>query len=79
MNRPTEEQIQRRAYEIYLKDGKPGRDVQNWLQAERELTETIERDEREASIWEDTSSRRTDGNIKVKARSNRREEFKKGF
>jgi hypothetical protein len=78
MKKPTEEQIQRRAYEIYMKHGKPGRDLENWLTAERELTEIIERDDREATPWEDTSSRRAvDGNIKV--RSRRRREFQKGF
>ena len=35
----TEEQIQRRAYEIYLARGKkPGDPVQDWLQAKQELT-----------------------------------------
>ena len=33
-----EEDIRRRAYEIYLARGEePGRDVEDWLQAEREL------------------------------------------
>ena len=33
-----EEDIRRRAYEIYLERGEePGRDVEDWLQAEREL------------------------------------------
>jgi hypothetical protein len=78
MKKPTEEQIQRRAYEIYMKHGKPGRDLENRLMAERELTEIIERDDREATVWEDTSSRRAvSGNIKT--RSGRRQEFKKGF
>ena len=36
---PTREAIQRRAYEIYLSRGaEPGADVEDWLQAERELT-----------------------------------------
>jgi hypothetical protein len=31
--------IRRRAYEIYLERGSvPGRDLEDWLQAERELT-----------------------------------------
>lgn len=78
MKKPTEEQIQRRAYEIYRKHGKPGRDLENWLRAERELTETIERDDQEATAWEDTSSRRAvDRNPPV--RSRRRQEFQKGF
>ncbi len=78
MKTPTEEQIRRRAYEIYQKHGQPGRDAENWLQAERELTETIERDEKEASVWEDTSTRRSVGDIKPRSKK-RREEFSKGF
>lgn len=40
---PTQEQIARRAYEIYLASGrKEGQSQQNWLQAERELlTEAV--------------------------------------
>ena len=34
-----EEEIRRRAYEIYLtRGGEPGHDLEDWLQAERELT-----------------------------------------
>ena len=34
----TEEQIKRRAHEIYLvRGGKPGDPLQDWLQAEKEL------------------------------------------
>ena len=33
-----EEKIRRRAYEIYLdRGGEPGHDLEDWLQAEREL------------------------------------------
>ncbi len=36
----TEEQIRVRAYEIYLAGGAaPGRELDDWLQAERELTD----------------------------------------
>ena len=36
---PTPEQIRQRAYEIYVsRDGAPGDEVQDWLQAERELS-----------------------------------------
>jgi len=36
----THEQIARRAYEIYLtRGGEPGREQEDWLQAERELRE----------------------------------------
>ena len=39
-NRPTEEQIRSRAYEIYVRSGRqPGHDLDNWLQAEYELTQ----------------------------------------
>jgi len=36
---PTLEQIQLRAYELFLqRAGAPGSEVEDWLQAERELT-----------------------------------------
>lgn len=35
---PTDEEIRQRAYEIYLsRDGRPGNELEDWLQAEREL------------------------------------------
>jgi hypothetical protein len=35
---PDHDQIRRRAYEIYLEDGSlPGRELDDWLRAEREL------------------------------------------
>jgi len=35
-----EEEIRNRAYEIYLqRGGQPGNELEDWLQAERELTE----------------------------------------
>ena len=38
MNPAREEEIKRRAYEIYLERGEePGRDLEDWLQAEREI------------------------------------------
>ena len=38
VNPAREEEIKRRAYEIYLERSKePGRDQEDWLQAEREL------------------------------------------
>jgi hypothetical protein len=41
---PSSQEIERRAYEIYLsRGGGPGADVDDWLQAERELT-TARRD-----------------------------------
>ncbi len=37
---PTHEDVQRRAYEIYLSQGRTdGRDLDNWLQSERELSQ----------------------------------------
>ena len=39
---PTTEQIELRAYELYLeRGGEIGRDVDDWLAAERELTERV--------------------------------------
>ena len=38
VNPAREEEIKRRAYELYLERGEePGRDLEDWLQAEREL------------------------------------------
>jgi len=40
----TDEQIRRRAYEIYLaRGGKPGDPVKDWLQAKQELTARLAR------------------------------------
>ena len=40
---PTHEQIDRRAYQIYLEHGfHPGNDLADWLAAEKELTELSE-------------------------------------
>jgi hypothetical protein len=37
--RPTDEEIARRAYEIYLARGREdGHDVEDWIQAEQELS-----------------------------------------
>ena len=41
-NSAREEEIRRRAYEIYLQRGEqPGRDLEDWLQAERELARGV--------------------------------------
>lgn len=38
--KPSETQIQQRAYELFLERGcEHGRDVEDWLEAERELAE----------------------------------------
>jgi hypothetical protein len=40
---PTAEQVEKRAYELYLERGcADGHDVEDWLAAERELTELSE-------------------------------------
>ena len=40
---PTPEQIQQRAYELYLeRNGEQGHDIDDWLAAEKELTELSE-------------------------------------
>ena len=41
-NLASEREIERRAYEIYLERGEqPGRDLEDWLQAERELARGV--------------------------------------
>jgi hypothetical protein len=43
-SRPTRAEIELRAYEIYVEHGSaPGQDVEDWLQAERELLEKYEK------------------------------------
>ena len=47
---PTHEQIERRAYQIYLEHGfHPGNDLADWLAAEKELTETSAREDADSS------------------------------
>jgi hypothetical protein len=36
-SRPSHEDIARRAYEIFLREGRHGQALEHWLQAEREL------------------------------------------
>lgn len=36
-SKPTYEQIQQRAYQIYVESGYKGNEVENWLKAEKEL------------------------------------------
>ena len=80
MKTPTAEQIRRRAYEIYMKHGEPGRDTENWLQAEWELQQVQGPAETEATDWEQKATRRS-GNRKraVTVSSGRNQEFQKGF
>ena len=43
-SRPTHEEIELRAYQMYLeRGGEHGRDVEDWLQAERELLRKYKR------------------------------------
>jgi hypothetical protein len=63
------QQVARRAYEIYRQNGcRPGRDVENWLQAEaevrRELGQMHVASEPELVI---TASRGLDGELRVKS------------
>ena len=42
---PTSEEIRQRAFEIYIERGRiHGSDLDDWMQAERELQEKIQRD-----------------------------------
>jgi hypothetical protein len=75
MKNPTEEQIRKKAHEIYMRHGKHGRDVQDWLQAERELKQLSEGDEIEAA----DSERTLGGDEDATVGSGRREEYKRGF
>ncbi|HAN17378.1 MAG: hypothetical protein A2X13_00845 [Bacteroidetes bacterium GWC2_33_15] len=36
-SKPTDEEIQARAYEIYVESGYQGTDLENWIKAEKEL------------------------------------------
>jgi hypothetical protein len=39
---PTKEQIRKRAHAIYIENARqPGRDLANWLQAEKELRQAL--------------------------------------
>ena len=80
MKTPTEKQIRRRAYEIYMKYGEPGRDTENWLQAERELQQVQEPAETEATDWEQKATKRGGERKSVTTvGSGRNQEFQKGF
>jgi hypothetical protein len=46
----TPEQIEKRAYELYIERGsQDGHDLENWLDAERQLTESAEKSSPEQS------------------------------
>jgi DUF2934 family protein len=80
MKNPTEEQIRKRAYDLYVKSGcKTGRDVQNWSEAEKELKQMPD-DDTEETDRERKSTRREDkGKGSATSGSARNQEFKKGF
>ncbi len=49
-NQPTREEIALRAYQIYLKrDGAPGNEFEDWMQAERQLIGEIGKPQRKAT------------------------------
>lgn len=78
MKNPTEEQIRKRAYEIYMKQENHRPDEENWLEAERELKQMSEGDETEATDGKRKSTRRG-GSGNATLGSGRSEEYKKGF
>ncbi|HEY4741607.1 MAG TPA: DUF2934 domain-containing protein [Candidatus Acidoferrales bacterium] len=46
----TQDQIEKRAYELYIeRGGEDGHDLENWLDAERQLTESAEKSTSEQS------------------------------
>ncbi len=48
---PTQEEIELRAYEIYLKrGGEGGGELDDWLAAEKELTESLQLDAQEPKV-----------------------------
>jgi hypothetical protein len=78
MKNPTEEQIRKRAYEIYMRQENHGKDVDNWLEAERELKLIPEVDAPEATVGKRKSTKQG-GDVNTTVGSGRKEEFKKGF
>jgi hypothetical protein len=50
-SQPTQEEIALRAYHIFLERGStPGNEVQDWLQAERELNGEVKKPSRKSKI-----------------------------
>ncbi len=78
MKNPTEEQVRKRAYEIYMRQENHGKDVDNWLEAERELKLMPEVDAPEATVAKRESTRGGE-DVNATVSSGRKEEFKKGF
>jgi hypothetical protein len=84
MKTPTEEQIRKCAYEIYLRHRKPGRDLIDWLQAELELKQmagrgkTQARDETETIEWERKVTKQDEDDTATVG-SGRSKVYRKGF
>jgi len=56
---PTQEEIELRAYEIYLKrGGEKGNELDDWLAAEKELTESPQIDTHEPAVHDVMPSRK---------------------
>jgi hypothetical protein len=56
---PTQEEIELRAYELYLKrGGDNGNELDDWLAAEKELRESLQADPRETKLPDVTPLRR---------------------
>ena len=56
---PTQEEIELRAYEIYLKrGGEKGNELDDWLAAEKELTESSQIDTHEPAVHDVMPSRK---------------------
>jgi hypothetical protein len=50
-SQPTQEQIALRAYQIYLeRNGAPGNPFEDWVRAERELTEQAKKATRKSKV-----------------------------
>lgn len=50
-NQPTQEEIALRAYHIYLqRGGAPGNELEDWIQAERQLLEENGKPRRKAAV-----------------------------
>jgi hypothetical protein len=54
---PTHEEIEKRAYELYLESGSDGQSIEHWLMAEEELLQ--KRGNRREPIASYTSAKRT--------------------
>ncbi|HLZ93019.1 MAG TPA: DUF2934 domain-containing protein [Candidatus Acidoferrum sp.] len=49
-NQPTQEEIALRAYHIYLeRGGAPGNEMEDWIQAERQLLSAVGKSKRKAA------------------------------